>query len=167
MVSNPLIRRIDRALELALYYLSALLIIALTAVILYTVIARYFFNYAPAWSEELPRIIFLWVTYLAIAVAVRRGQSLKVTVLIDRFAPAPRLVIELVMHAATFVMLGYLIWYNIPVIELNSQTRMLATQWTDAVRYWPLTVGCVLMAIYQVRLVLQSIEEFRQPPSRG
>ena len=73
-----------------------------------------------------------------------------------------KLLLELFMHAAIFVMLGYLIWFNVPVIELNSQTRMLASQWSDAVRYWPLTVGCVLMALYQVRLLLKTIEEFRE-----
>jgi TRAP-type C4-dicarboxylate transport system permease small subunit len=38
---------------------------------------------------------------------------------------------------------------------------MLATQWPDAVRYWPLTVGCVLIGLYQLRLVLQSWREYR------
>jgi len=32
----------------------------------------------------------------------------------------------------------FLIWVYRPVIELNSQTRMLATQWADSVRFWPL-----------------------------
>lgn len=162
MTRPTLFSRLDRGLELLLYYLSALLMIALTGVILYAVAARYLFNNAPAWSEEVPRVIFLWVTYLAVAVAVRRGQSLKVTIIIDRFAPVPKLLLELFMHAAIFVMLGYLIWFNVPVIELNSQTKMLASQWSDAVRYWPLTVGCVLMALYQVRLLLKTIEEFRE-----
>jgi len=64
------VKRADRAFELFLYGASALLMLALTGVILYAVVMRYFFNAAPSWSEEVPRVIFLWVTYLAIAVAV-------------------------------------------------------------------------------------------------
>jgi TRAP-type transport system small permease protein len=152
----------DRALTGAIYYGSALLMIGMTAVILYTVVARYFFNASPIWAEELPRIIFLWVTYLAVALAVRQGQSLRITFLLEKMPPLARLLVELFMHAAILVMLAFLVWHNRPVIELNSQTRMLGTGWPDAVRYWPLSVGCVLIALYQVRLVLKSFREYRR-----
>lgn len=150
----------DRALEGVLYYASALLMLGMTAVILYTVVARYFFNASPIWAEEVPRVIFLWVTYLAAAVAVRRGQSLRITVLLEQMPRLARLLVETFMHLAILVMLGFLVWHNQPVIELNSQTRMLATQWADAVRFWPLTAGCVLIGIYQLRLLIGSIREY-------
>jgi TRAP-type C4-dicarboxylate transport system permease small subunit len=155
------VKRLDRALELAIYYASALLMLALTGLILYAVVARYFFNAAPIWSEEVPRVIFLWVTYLAVAVAVRRGQSLRVTFLLEKFPPLGRLWLEMFMHVSIFVMLAFLFWHNIPVIELTRGSRMLATQWPDAVRYWPLSVGCVLIGFYQLRLVLRSWREYR------
>lgn len=154
-------KKLDRALELAIYYASALLMLALTGVVLYAVVARYFFNAAPSWSEEVPRVIFLWVTYLAIAVAVRRGQSLRVTVLLDKLAPLARLSLEMFMHASIFVMLAFLFRHNIPVIELNRGTRMLASQWSDALRYWPLSVGCLLIGLYQLRLVLRTWQEYK------
>jgi TRAP-type C4-dicarboxylate transport system permease small subunit len=156
------VKRLDRALELALYYLSALLMIALTGVVLWAVVARYFFNAPPSWSDEVPRVIFLWVTYLAAAVAVRRGQTLRVTVLLRKLPPLPRLSLEMFMHASIFVMLAFLFWNNIAVIELNSGTRMLATRWSDALRFWPLSVGCVLIGLYQLRLVLRSWQEYKE-----
>lgn len=150
-----------RVLETLIYWLSALLMIALTVVILYAVVARYFFNAAPAWSDEVPRVIFLWGTYIGIALAARRGQSLKVTFVLDRLPPLGKLSLEMFMHLSIFVMLAFLLWFNAPVIELGRQTRMLATQWSDSVRFWPLSVGCVLIGLYQVRLVLVSIAEYR------
>ncbi len=155
-----MIGHVERALEQLIYYLSALLMLALSAVILYAVVARYFFNASPAWSDEVPRVIFLWITYLAIALAVRRGQSLRITFLLKRLPPLGRMVVEMVMHLAIFVMLAFLVWHNIPVIELGRQTKMLATQWPDATRFWPLTVGCVLIGLYQLRLALGTIAEY-------
>ncbi len=154
-------KRADRALELLLYGASALLMLALTAVILYAVVMRYFFNASPSWSEEVPRVLFLWMTYLAIAVAVRRGQGLRIMFILERIAPLPRLWLEMFMHVSIFVMLGFLLVHNIPVIQLSSTTRMLATGWPDALRYWPLSVGCALIGLYQVRLVLRSIADYR------
>lgn len=155
-------KRLDRALELLVYYLSSALMLALTGVILYAVVARYFFNASPAWSDEVPRVLFLWGTYIGIALAAKRGQSLKVTFVLDRLPPVARLWLEMFMHASIFVMLAFLLWYNIPVIELGQQTKMLATQWPDSVRFWPLSVGCVLIGLYQVRLVLKTLQEYRR-----
>jgi len=156
------VKRIDRALELLVYYLSAALMLALTGVILYAVVARYFFNASPAWSDEVPRVLFLWGTYIGIALAAKRGQSLKVTFVLDRLPPLARLWLEMFMHASIFVMLAFLLWHNMPVIELGRQTKMLATQWPDSVRFWPLSVGCVLIGLYQVRLVLKSLQDYRR-----
>jgi len=157
----PRLKRLDRALELALYGLSGLLMLALTGAVLWAVAARYFFNAPPSWSEEVPRVIFLWLTYIAIAVAVRRGQSLRITVFLHRFPPLARLWLEMFMHGSIFVMLAFLFWHNIPVIELNRGSRMLATQWSDAVRYWPLSVGCLLIGLYQLRLVIRSWLDYK------
>ena len=154
-------KRLDRALELALYWLSGALMLALTGVVLWAVAARYFFNAPPSWSEEVPRVIFLWMTYIAIAVAVRRGQSLRITLVLDKLRPLARLWLEMFMHVSIFVMLAFLFWHNLPVIELNAGSRMLATQWSDAVRYWPLSVGCVLIGLYQIRLVIRSWLDYR------
>ena len=156
-----MLEKADLLLERAIFYVSALLMLALTGMILYAVVARYLFNASPAWSDEVPRVIFLWGTYIGIAVAAKRGQSLKVTFILNRLPPLPRLWLELVMHAAIFVMLAFLLWHNMPVIELGRQTKMLATQWPDSVRFWPLSVGCVLIGLYQIRLVLKSIGEYR------
>ena len=72
-----MLQKAVRALETVIYWASALLMLALTAVILYAVVARYFFNAAPAWSDEVPRVLFLWGTYIGIALAARRDKSLK------------------------------------------------------------------------------------------
>jgi TRAP-type C4-dicarboxylate transport system permease small subunit len=150
-----------QALEALIYWVSAFLMLALTGVILYAVVARYFFNAAPAWSDEVPRVIFLWGTYIAIALAARRGQSLRVTFVLERLPRLGRLWLEMFMHVSIFVMLAFLLWYNVPVIELGRQTKMLATQWSDSVRFWPLSVGCVLIGLHQIRLVIKTLKEHR------
>jgi TRAP-type C4-dicarboxylate transport system permease small subunit len=71
---------------------------------------------------------------------------------------------EMLMHLSIFVMLAFLLWHNMPVIELSAQTRMLATQWPDATRFWPLSVGCVLIGLYQLRLVLRTWQQYTRAP---
>jgi C4-dicarboxylate transporter DctM subunit len=42
---------------------------------------------AGAWSEELARFIFIWVSYLAIPLAIKNRENIRVDVLFDRFSP--------------------------------------------------------------------------------
>ena len=88
--SDGILARLDVLLDRALYYTSALLLIATATVVIYTVIGRYFFNNAPLWAEDVPRVFFLWMTYLGIAVATRRGQNIRVTFFIEKMPPKAR-----------------------------------------------------------------------------
>ena len=165
--SASLLRKADRAIEMTLYYASGLLLITIASAVFYAVLMRYVFNEPPLWADEAPRAFFLWMTYLGIAVATKRGQNIRVTHFIDKFAPMPRLILELVMHALVLIMLVTLIWYNMPVIQLQSGGKMLSTGWSFIWLFAPLTVGCVLMLAYQARLVLRSIANYQNAMAEG
>lgn len=165
-----LIARADVLLDRALYYGSALLLITIASAVMYTVVMRYVFNSAPLWAEQAPRVFFLWMSYLAVAVATRRGQNIRVTFFVERLPPFPRLVLDLFMHVLVLAMLATLFWFVWPIIELNLPGIMLSTGWSYAVTFFPLPIGAALMLIYQVRLMARSIEEYREarhggPPS--
>ena len=165
--SASLLQKADRAIEMTLYYASGILLITIASAVFYAVLMRYVFNEPPLWADEAPRAFFLWMTYLGIAVATKRGQNIRVTHFIDKFAPMPRLILELVMHALVLIMLVTLIWYNMPVIQLQSGGKMLSTGWSFIWLFAPLTVGCVLMLAYQARLVLRSIANYQNAMAEG
>lgn len=165
--SASLLQKIDRVIEMTLYYASGLLLITIATAVFYAVLMRYVFNEPPLWADEAPRAFFLWMTYLGIAVATRRGQNIRVTHFIDKFAPTPRLILELIMHALVLIMLVALVWYNMPVIQLQTGGKMLSTGWSFVWLFAPLTVGCVLMLFYQARLVLRSITDYQNAMAEG
>lgn len=158
---GDLMRRADALLEKALYYVSALLLLIIAGTVFYAVLLRYVFNEPPLWAEDAPRVLFLWMTYIAIAVAVHRGQNIRVTHFIDKFAPKPRLWLEVFMHVLVLIMIGVLFWYSFPVLELQLGGRMLSTGWSYAWPYAALPVGCVLMGFYQTRLMLRAIRDYQ------
>ena len=53
--------------------------LAMTGVMLYAVTARYWFNRPPIWGEDVPRIIFVWMTFLTIGLAIKLGLNIRVT----------------------------------------------------------------------------------------
>lgn len=162
-----ILRRLDDWLEKALYYLSGALLLTIACAVFYAVTARYAFNEPPLWADEAPRAFFLWMTYLGIAVATKRGQNIRVTHFIDMVAPLPRLILETVMHVLVLIMLAALVWYNIPILKLQAGGSMLSTGWSFVWLYAPVTVGSALMLFYQSRLMLRTIETYRAGRAGG
>lgn len=160
--AGSLLARLDRFLEKALFYLAAALLLTIACAVFYAVTLRYAFNEPPLWADEAPRVFFLWMTYIGIAVATKRGLNIRVTHFIDKFPPRPRLALEIFMHVLVLIMLVTLFWFNIPIIELQSGGRMLTTHWSFVWPYAALSVGCVLTFFYQARLMIGSIRAYTE-----
>lgn len=122
-----------------------------------SVTLRYIFNEPPLWADEAPRAFFLWMTYLGIAVATKQGKNIRVTHFIDKVSAKPRVFLETFMHCLVLIMLGALVWYNIPILNLQSGGSMLSTGWSFLWLYSPVTVGSSLMLFYQTRLMVNTI----------
>lgn len=152
---------LDAWLEKGLFYLSGILLMVIAGAVFYAVTARYVFNEPPLWADEAPRAFFLWMTYLGIIVATKRGQNIRVTHFIDQIAPYPRLLLETFMHILVLIMLAALVWYNIPVLQLQSGGSMLSTGWSFVWLYAPVSVGCAMMFIYQAKLMIRSWVDYK------
>ena len=96
------LRKLDEFLEKALHYISGLLLMIIAIIVFVAVVMRYVFNEPPLWADEAPRVFFLWMTYLGIAVATKRGRNIRVTHFIDKFAPKPRVILETFMHCLVY-----------------------------------------------------------------
>ncbi len=54
---------------------AAVMLGIMAAVVIYTVFQRYLLGRTPYWSEELPRLLLIWMAFLgAVAAAVRGGH---------------------------------------------------------------------------------------------
>lgn len=164
---RSVLKRLDDALEMALYYVSGILLIIIATAVFYAVTLRYVFNEPPLWADEAPRAFFLWMTYLGIAVATKRGQNIRVTHFIDMIAPKPRLILETFMHVLVLIMLAALVWYNIPILQLQKGGSMLSTGWSFLWLYAPVSVGSLLMLFYQSRLMIRTVLDYRARTAGG
>jgi TRAP-type C4-dicarboxylate transport system permease small subunit len=162
-----LLAKLDELFDRVLYFASGLLLLTIACAVFYAVTARYVFNEPPLWADEAPRAFFLWMTYIGIAVATRRGQNIRVTHFIDQFPPMPRLILEVVMHVLVLIMLAAIVWYNQPVIQLQAGGKMLSTGWSFVWLYAPLSIGCALMLFYQFRLLIKSFADYQLRVSGG
>ena len=138
-------------IDVAFSFASGVLMVAISAIVIYCVVLRYWFNRPPIWSEDVPRVMFVWMTYIAAVVATRRDTNIKVTFIVEKLPQRLQLLIDIAMTAIVITMMLVLAWYSWPVIELNLGGTMLSTGWNEAIMYLPLPGACVLMAMYQAK----------------
>lgn len=68
-------------------FISASSIVLMTAIITYQVIARYFFNSSPAWSERLSLVLLAYLVFFGAAVGVHEKFHIRIDALRNAVPP--------------------------------------------------------------------------------
>lgn len=161
MDTSPSPQRPSNPIGLLFFYVAAASMITLTLVVLYVIVARYFFNAPPFWGEDVPRVIFIWGVFLAAPLAIGLDLNLRVTLLLDKLADGPRRWAEVVMHAMVLAMLAVVFWHSLPLVQLGLTGTMLSTGWSNAVLRMPIAVGAALMFLAQLVQLRKSLKNIR------
>jgi TRAP-type transport system small permease protein len=138
-------------IEWAFYYAGAVMMLAMTGVMVYAVSMRYFFNSPPIWGEDIPRLLFIWMVFITLGLAIKMGLNIRVTALTGSLPRRPRLWLAATMHVLVLIFLLVLLAGSKPVIELALGGRMLSTGWSNAVYSIPLAIGSAIAFAYQAR----------------
>jgi TRAP-type C4-dicarboxylate transport system permease small subunit len=144
-----------------------LLVTLLTAVTFAQVATRYVLNNPLIWSEEVARYLFVWVSMIGAALAIREGGHFGLDLLIR---PMPRLK-PILGPLVTLVMVGFLVVLLKTGVD---ETRLAAMQFAMTFQmrmqwaYLALPVGAGLMlfhiAVHVIRVPLVHILDVREPP---
>lgn len=122
-----------------------LAIVALTTL---QVAARYLFAQPLIWSEEVSKLLLVWLVFLGAAAVTFDGRHLDVDVLFRAAPPWLRWGLRAVNLAAALFFLGAMGWYSIEVIEIESWASLGALGISAAWVRLPAAVGAALMIAF-------------------
>jgi tripartite ATP-independent transporter DctM subunit len=154
---RPVFQAADRVIA-SITEIPAAILVGLEIVILLAgVISRYAFNAPLTWSDELASILFLWLAMLGAVVALRRGEHMRLTTLVQRMAPSRRAWVGL---GAELVVAAFLLQIILPAIEYFQDQLQITTpalEIQDGYRAGAIAAGALLMmAITLLRLAERS-----------
>lgn len=72
---------------------------------------------AAVWTEELSRYIFIWISYLAVSVAIRKRSSIRVDMLYDHLPPRLQQLSWIVVESLFLCLTSVIAWYGWGQIE--------------------------------------------------
>ena len=143
-------QRDRRALDLAAP-LRVIVGVAFGTIVVLT-IAQVFFRFvldSPLiWSEELSRLLLVWVTFLGAAVIAWDGRHLSVDVLFLRMPAGVRTVVRWINLVIAVAFVAVLAWFSIALVQIDHMTELGALKLPGSVVRLPATVGGVLILVF-------------------
>ena len=108
------------------------------------------------WSEELIKLILVWITFVGAAVVCWDARHLNVDVVFSRLPYGLRRAVQFLNAAVALAFLGFLIQPTLLLVKIENMADMGALGLPAGVLRLPVAVGAVLMILYIVlRLVLR------------
>jgi TRAP-type C4-dicarboxylate transport system permease small subunit len=158
------ISALSRALSFTALCLAGAGLVAMTAILVWQVFARYVLNAAPAWSEQAALVILLYFVLLAAAVGVREGFHIGMTMGVDALPPrwAARAHVLSMMVVAGF---GALLGINAAELATLTWTHVIPTLGLPrGVVYLPLAAAGWLIVFFACEHILATLRGRKVEP---
>lgn len=114
----------SRIIDAVFAWLFSLLTVAMVAVVFLQVLNRYVFNNPLSWTEEVSRIIFIYMTFLGAYWALRQGSHIGVPTFMERFSRETR---KATQTTVEFFLLFYLAYLFKSSMEFALDSRDILT----------------------------------------
>lgn len=119
---------------------------------------RFLFGSSFVWTDEIVLFSMVWTTFLGSALAVSRNSHTRIDFFVSLFGPKIRnifLGVSDLLCAAFCVALAYV---SLPVFEKNLTIYSSGLHLPNAISYFAIIFGCVVMVLY---FILHSVQMFR------
>ena len=116
------------------------------------------------WAEEFCRFCWIWSVFLSLPYTIRKGNMLRVSVLMDLLPQALHKVINILVDVITAASMALLAYHSIGVVGkiLNSGETSPAMVWPMWVVYAVMLFGYALGALRGVQMAFIHIKHFNE-----
>ena len=140
----------------------ALLLLATLGLVVAQIAFRFALEVSVPWTEEVSRLLFLYLVYLGAAVALHERAMITIDTL-PLLAPRLAPVIEMFARVATILVLAFLLWASVPMIRSSWNTSLSTVAWiSNGWAYVAFAVSFALMLAYSVLALALSPKKRRQ-----
>jgi len=151
--------RLKKGIDTAFQAITAFLMIAMVVLTLLQVTSRYALQSPYPWTEELARIVLIYLTFFGSIVAFRRREHLKIDILLHVLPQKSRRWLRVLVDGASMLVLGVVVWQGAPLLHKFWPMLSAALNWPTTVFYFPVVFGCLVMLIYTVQDLVAAIRD--------
>jgi len=156
-MDSTLIRRLTCGIERVLIVLS----MGIALVVFLQVVFRYVLRQPLYWSEELPRYLLIWMSFLAAGLAQKSESHINITLCLTWLPRRAQRWIHLAANLVILTFLGILVYSGTLVTRITAYHRSTALQLPMGLVYAAVPVGALLMMLYLALQILQELQALR------
>ncbi len=136
-----------------------LLMLTLVGLISAQIVMRYVVQAPLTWSEELARMVFVYLTFVGAGLAFHRGENLRLTLLTDALPLRRRLWLRAATYVAEIGFVGIVLVYSVPLLQRLYPAHTPALEWSMVSFYAGVAVGGAVILVYAVAGLLRTLAE--------
>lgn len=147
-------------LVMVLKAVIVIMVIIMVGSMFYQVILRYFFSKANAWSEELARLMCIWVVMLGAAVATRTHAHLQIDVLLNLIPERSRHLVTAIITIVSLLFILAMLKYSVDLCNSVGTATSAGLRMSKKYIYLCLPVGFAMIALVSVEVIMKSLHDF-------
>jgi len=154
-------------LEAGVVRLEGLMLFAILAALLFTlsmqVISRFFMDFPLAWTEELGRVLQIWLVFIGAAVGTHRCEHFVVELFMEKVNFPGKAAVARLIDLTTVGFFAILAWVSAQTM-LNGAGQILPTLGISiAWSYAAIPIGCALMVLHFLMAAVRPIDANASP----
>ena len=140
--------RFFNLIHIGMVILAKVMIVAMVCIIFVNVVLRYAFSSGLMWSEEIALLLAIWFSFLAMAIGVKQGLHIHISLLpSDRL---PKIVDAALTKLASIVVIivaVLMLIYGWKLVGFTMKSIMPATKWPAGLQYAIVPPAAILMIL--------------------
>jgi len=153
---DRLLEWITTVVKWVMVYMTCVIFVITT----FTVFTRYVLNIVPSWSEEIPRYLLVWITYLGAALAIKFKEHISLEVFFNLMPLRARQVGHLFLNVLVAIVAVIMVVYGIGLVNHFGDDLMESIPVTNFWLYLAMPVSGTLMLLYLVQDTWKRIRNF-------
>jgi len=139
-----ILKKAEEALGVALFCVILL-------AILWQIASRYFLNAPPSWTEELSRLLFIYMGTIGVHLSQRDFTHVRIDMVVTNAKPKPRRIVEAVILLVSIVAMVVLAWYSLGMTIRKAPIHLVSLGVSSAFMFVNAVLVSVLCAATMLR----------------
>lgn len=154
-ISSDLFDFMDRTINWFLALLMATMVVIIAAQVWY----RFVMNDPLAWSEELGRYVFVWISFIGAAAGVRYQVHLGIDLLQKLLAPNLYRYVVITVNLIIQIFLLMIIFWGFKILGVIKFQTSPSMNIPMIYPYLAVPVGCILMFVNSMRISVAALKK--------
>ncbi|UUV17412.1 TRAP transporter small permease [Fusobacteria bacterium ZRK30] len=134
-------------------YLGGILFSVMFITLIIQIFSRQILNKPLIWTEEVARLVFVYIAMLGVTLGIKYDQHVGIEVLSDKFSPRAAKVMDIVKTILTGIIIVLLIVIGLGITKRKASLDLISLGISSGYLYGALPLGGVMMGIRYIEKI--------------